>query len=614
MNFICRIPQHEEFALSSKSSNECPEQHNEHNDESRIKSKHSSFSSRRKWTSSATTIFFSFYLLHSFSFCNKINAFHVTPSSSMSTRTRSLFSNQQPLLLQQQRLQQQQQQQQHRQTNHFYTSTSAPQVAKSRSYDIQTERQKSKRTASSPSSSINFYDLEEIVRPKPTYTINVEAEASSSIMEKKIVHLLHDDDGEEDHEIPDYSEAAANEIADKSTYSRISEEAKLKANIAMQKKIHKVGTSALDDPDSNLFGDDDHHGSMTTTYTKTMKKRRTFTASVKETGVDTMSQYVKSMGSHELLPKESEILLGRQIQILVSWENVRLKLEETLESPPTFAQWSEALGVTVPELKKQIRKSQRAKAALIEANLRLVVTVARQTVKKVRSEINLQDACQEGIIGLNRACEKYDPEKGFRFSTYAIWWIKREVRKNLLEQSRSVRLPTSAIKKINDIRINERLLTTTLGRKPTDDEVAQKCNMTVKKVQFYRRKAMDATSLDKELSGGKGGKGSSASGIESNGKTIGNLVKDLSPTPSEIANKEMLQNDVRRLIKTLSPREQAVIRLRFGLDDGVPRTLDYIGKKFEVDKDRIRKIEAKALLKLRQPYRNQSVKCYVPDL
>lgn len=205
------------------------------------------------------------------------------------------------------------------------------------------------------------------------------------------------------------------------------------------------------------------------------------------------------------------------------------------------------------------------------------------------------------------------PFKGFRFSTYAIWWIKREVRKNLLEQSRSVRLPASAIKKINDIRINERLLMTTLGRRPTDEEVAQKCNMTVEKVLFYRRKAMDATSLDKQLVG-KAGKGSSASGIESNGKTIGSLVKDLSPTPSEIANKEMLQNDVRRLIRTLSPREQAVIRLRFGLDDGTPRTLDYIGKKFNVGKDRIRKIEAKALLKLRQPYRNQSVKCYISDI
>ena len=152
----------------------------------------------------------------------------------------------------------------------------------------------------------------------------------------------------------------------------------------------------------------------------------------------------------------------------------------------------------------------------------------------------------------------------------------------------------------------------TLGRKPTDEEIAQKCDMPLEKVLFYRRKALDATSLDKQMVG-KAGKGSSASGIEANGKTIGSLVKDLSPTPSDIANKEMFQNDIRRLIRTLSPKEQAVIRLRFGLDDGTPRTLEYIGDKFNVGKDRIRKIEAKALLKLRQPYRNQSVKCYIND-
>lgn len=473
----------------------------------------------------------------------------------------------------------------------------------------------------------HFNDLEELLAPKPTYTINVEAEgASSSIIKRKIVNLLKDDDGEEDDETPDYSEAAANEIAEKSSYSRISEEAKMKANYAMQ-KMQKTNTKSMQragatvgvggrntkivpstanlNGDGFLLEDDDEH--------VVVKKKRRFTASVKETGVDTMSQYVKSMGSHELLPKDSEILLGRQIQILVGWENIRQELEEKLSRPPTFAQWSAAVGVTVPELKKQIRRSQRAKAAMIEANLRLVVTVGRQTVKKGRSEINFQDACQEGILGLNKACEKFDPEKGFRFSTYAIWWIKREVRKNLLEQSRSVRLPASAIKKINDIRISERLLMTTLGRKPTDEEVSQKCNLTVEKILFYRRKALDATSLDKQMVG-KAGKGSSASGIESNGKTIGSLVKDLGPTPSEIANEEMLQNDVRRLIRTLSPREQAVVRLRFGLDDGTPRTLDYISNKFNVGKEKIRKVEARALLKLRQPYRNQSVKCYVSDL
>ena len=169
------------------------------------------------------------------------------------------------------------------------------------------------------------------------------------------------------------------------------------------------------------------------------------------------------------------------------------------------------------------------------------------------------------------------------------------------------------MKKINDIRITERLLMNELGRRPKDDEIAEKLGMKVDQILFYKKAAMDAGSLDKQLVG-RVGKGSNASGGDSNGKTMASLVKDSGPTPAEIANKENFQDDVRRLIKTLSPKEQAVIRLRFGLDDGTPRTLEYIGNKFSVGKEIIRKIEAKALLKLRQPYRNQSVKCYISDI
>ena len=151
------------------------------------------------------------------------------------------------------------------------------------------------------------------------------------------------------------------------------------------------------------------------------------------------------------------------------------------------------------------------------------------------------------------------------------------------------------------------------GRRPKDHEVAEKLEMKVEQIIFYKKAALDASSLDKQLVA-RVGKGSSATGGESRGKTLANLIKDNEPTPSDIANNNNFQDDVRRLIKTLSPREQAVIRLRFGLDDGTPRTLQFIGDKFSVNKEIIRKIEAKALLKLRQPYRNQSVKCYVSDI
>lgn len=262
----------------------------------------------------------------------------------------------------------------------------------------------------------------------------------------------------------------------------------------------------------------------------------------------------------------------------------------------------------MPELRKQIRRSQKAKVALVEANLRLVVTVARQTVKMGRTEINFQDACQEGILGLTRATEKFDPSKGFRFSSYAVWWIKKMIHKNVSEQSRQVRLPPNVMRKINDIRIHEKVLQDELGRKARDDEVAEKVGITVKQLAFYRRSAENVISLDKKIVFIKEGDN------PSNTPTMHAMVKDPSLSPSDLAQKQMLREDVQKLIGTLSPREQAVIHLRFGLDNGTPRTLEEIGKKFSVDKEVVRKIEAKALRKLRQPYRNQSLKSYIADI
>lgn len=277
-------------------------------------------------------------------------------------------------------------------------------------------------------------------------------------------------------------------------------------------------------------------------------------------------------------------------------------------SAPTFKEWAQAIDTSVPELKKQIRRSQKAKAALVEANLRLVVTVARQTVKKGRTEINFQDACQEGILGLTRATEKFDPERGFRFSSYAVWWIKKMIHQNVSEQSRQVRLPPNVMRKINDIRIHEKVLQDELGRKARDEEVAEKVGISVEQLAFYRRSANEVISLDKKV------KFTKESDNASNTPTMNEMVKDPDLSPSDLVQKQMLKEDVRRLIRTLSPREQAVIRLRFGLDNGTPRTLAQIGEKFSVDKEVIRKIEAKALRKLRQPYRNQSVKSYITDL
>jgi len=416
-------------------------------------------------------------------------------------------------------------------------------------------------------------------------TTTTKPSSNTYIQKETIDFLLHDDDEEDD----DADEA--NQIADKSNFSKMSDEAKFKATVALKWKGDKSLTA--------------------------MNKPTKVRASVQETGNDTMSQYIKNMGSHELLRKEDEVILGRHVQILVKWDEIRMDLEDKLMRTPTFAEWANAVDISVPELKKQIRRSQRAKAALVEANLRLVVSLARQSIKSGNTEISFQDACQEGIIGLTKACDKFDPEKGFRFSTYANWYIKRHINENVLDQGRTVKLPYRVALKINKIKITEVTLKDELGRAPTDEEVADKLEMTVENLNFYRQKSQKAFSLDKSVTS-KSGKGSSAStggqGERGSALSVSDTIRDPSSNPTELVSNEMLQNDVRRLLTTLSPREQAVIRLRFGVDDGKPRTVSYIAQKFNVSPDKIKKVETRALQKLKQPYRSNSVKCYISDL
>jgi len=348
------------------------------------------------------------------------------------------------------------------------------------------------------------------------------------------------------------------------------------------------------------------------------KKRRKVVASVHETGYDSMKNYLKTMGNHELLRKNEEIILARQIQILMKWEVTREELETKLMRPPTYNEWASQLSPTptVPELKRQIRRSQRAKAALTESNLRLVISIAKRYTNR---GLNFQDLCQEGTLGLTRACEKFDPERGFRFSTYATWWIKQGIMRAIADQSRTIRLPVHIHDQLNLIRKTERDLKDCMGREPRPDEVAEKTHLSVDKIEFLKRSALGAVSMETALLGSKSkGSGASTGGQFGGGSqrqfTLQDTLKDPDQRPNDAAAYNMLKDDVSRLICTLNAREQAVIRMRFGLDDGKAKTLEEIGRRFSVTRERIRQIEARALHKLRQPYRNHSVKCYVNDL
>lgn len=271
--------------------------------------------------------------------------------------------------------------------------------------------------------------------------------------------------------------------------------------------------------------------------------------------------------------------------------------------------------MTVADLKKQIRRSLRAKAALTESNIRLVISIAKRYQNR---GLSFQDLAQEGILGLTRACEKFDPERGFRFSTYATWWIKQSIMRGIADQGRTIRLPVHIHDQLNSLRKKECELNAELGREPTMEELSNRTKFNPKKIELLWRAARGAISMETEIISSKS-KGSAAStggarGGGGNSLTLGDLMSDPEQKPVDQATYQMLKDDISRLICTLNSREQAVIRMRFGLDDGKTKTLEEIGNRFSVTRERIRQVEARALHKLRQPYRNHSVKCYAQDM
>ena len=322
-------------------------------------------------------------------------------------------------------------------------------------------------------------------------------------------------------------------------------------------------------------------------FTLTESNADQFESALSAEGVaidDPVKVYLKEIGRVPLLTPEEEVNLALTIK-------AGSEAKEKYDADPDALSEEEKAACL-----KAIKKGVAARKRLSEANLRLVVSIAKRYVGR---GMQFLDLIQEGNLGLIKAVEKFDHTKGFKFSTYATWWIRQAITRAIADQARTIRIPVHMVETINKVKKVSSQLLHEQGKEPTAEEIAERLEMSVDKVREIMRVAQEPVSLETPIG-------------EEEDSHLGDFIPDdEAPVPAEVASHTLLREQLSEALDTLTDREEKVLRLRFGLVDGRPRTLEEVGKEFNVTRERIRQIEAKALRKLRHPSRSKKLKDFL---